>query len=102
VLTDDQINRINAIIAAGKTSLETAKNPPKSSSLFGVSSGVAPSSGGAAETKVRSDAAVAAALKNTSPAEILAAWTAAHTSSAEDPNAAFLEAFKNGRKLNER
>jgi hypothetical protein len=97
-LTDNQIARINAIIAAGKAAAEAAKKPRGSSSLFGASSGVPSSSGGTAEAKVRSDAAVAAALRNATPQEILHAWTAAQTSNGEDPNSAFLEAFKAGRK----
>jgi hypothetical protein len=104
-LTDEQVARINAIIKGSANKItedksavvEAAKNSPKSSSMFGASSGVPRSSGGV-EAKTKSDAVAAAALKNASPAEILAAWTAAQTSNGGDPDAAFLEAFKTGRK----
>jgi hypothetical protein len=101
MLTELQVAAIQAIADSGKAKLNPApevKKAQTSSSLWGSSSGVAPSSGGVAETKARSDAAVTAALKDASPAEILAVWTAAQVADGGDPNTAFLEAFKSGRK----
>lgn len=100
VLTDAQAAAIQEIIdrAKPKPGPEVKLKPQNSSSLFGASSGVPSSSGGKAEMKVRSDAAVAAALKDSSPAEILQAWTTAQQGNGGDPDAAFLEAFKSGRK----
>ena len=96
-LSDEQYARVKKILP-DKAVSDAKLKPQTSSSLFGASSGVGPSSGGIAETKARSDAAVAAALKNASPQEILQAWTAAQTNDGGDPNAEFLEAFRAGRK----
>ena len=100
MLSDAQAAAIQAIIdnAKSKPAAEVKLKPQTSSSMFGASLGVTRSSGGVAEAKTKSDAVAAAALKNASPAEILAAWTAAQTSNGGDPDAAFLEAFKTGRK----
>ena len=97
MLSDAQAAAIQAIIdnAKSKPAAEVKLKPQTSSSMFGASSG--PRSSGV-EAKTKSDAVAAAALKNASPAEILAAWTAAQTSNGGDPDAAFLEAFKTGRK----
>jgi hypothetical protein len=99
MLSDAQAAAIQAIIdnAKSKPAAEVKLKPQTSSSMFGASSGVT-RSGGVVEAKTKSDAVAAAALKNASPAEILAAWTAAQTSNGGDPDAAFLEAFKTGRK----
>lgn len=104
-LTDDQVNRINEIIrnaaskvAADKIASDAKLRPQTSSSMFGASSGVPRSAGGTVEAKKASDVALTAALKDASPAEILAAWTAAQTNNGGDPNEAFISQFKMGRK----
>jgi hypothetical protein len=102
MLSDAQAAAIQAIIdnAKSKPSPDAKLKPQTSSSLFGASSGVAPSSGGIAETKARSDAAVAAALKG-SPSEILEIWKQANLDaggSVEEANREFLEFFSSSRK----
>jgi hypothetical protein len=97
VLTDAQAAAIQTIIdnAKSKPAAEVKLKPQTSSSMFGASSGV---SGGPVEAKKASAVAVTAALKNSTPAEILAAWTAAQTSNGEDPNESFISQFTSGRK----
>lgn len=101
MLTDAQAAAIQAIIdakAKSKPTPEVKLKPQTSSSVFGASSGVPSSSGGKAEMKARSDAAVQTAIKDATPAEILAAWTSAQTSDGGDPNQAFIEYFRNCRQ----
>jgi hypothetical protein len=100
MLTDAQAAAIQEIIdrAKAKPAPEAKLKPQSSSSMFGASSGVPRSSGGAVEAKAKSDAVATAALKDANPAEILAAWTTAQTNNGGDPNEAFISAFKSGRK----
>jgi len=68
-----------------------------SSSMFGASSGVAP--GGTAESKTVADTAVAAALRDASPAQIIEAWKAANTGgNPDEANRQFIEFFSSSRK----
>jgi hypothetical protein len=82
--------------AANAAAVEAAKSPRNSSSMFGASSGVSGSGTGAGstESKVRSDAAATAALKDASPAEIMAAWKEAQMAGGKDANEVFMNAFR--------
>lgn len=101
MLTEAQRGAIQAIIDSAKAKLKPApevKKPQTASSLFGASSGVA--SGGTAESKTVADTAVAAALANASPAEIMAAWKAANTGgNPDEANRQFIDYFSASRKL---